>query len=306
MKKLKYIFLSLLALSLAVSCNDDGGDSRLNLASSAVPDIQKAEGSEAIINLLEIQEGNDISISFTADVAQGTISSMDVVGYYFKGDGSVEKAVLANDVTTFPSTVTLNKQQLIDSFEGLSGDADFVLGDQLVITADLTLNDGTVVSMLTEDGARNFGTDIMNSPLYSVMQTYNISCPSDLGGTYSYSTTDVGEPGGFSAAGPFTGTVTLTDNGGGNYSLSDGAFGGWIALYNGDPYPAATGVTLIEICGTLSFGGSDQYGDTYTISEVAVDGANLSFHWENTYGENGDTVLTRTDGSSWPELVSAE
>ena len=28
----------------------------------------------------------------------------------------------------------------------------------------------------------------------------------------------------------------------------------------------------------------------------------MSFHWENDYGEFGDTTLTRTDGTNWPQL----
>lgn len=306
MKKIKLIVASLFSLALVLSCNDDGGDSNLNLSAGAVPNIKKVEGTDALINLLEIQEGNDISISITTTIAQGEVSSADIIGFYFKADdGSYEKVVLANDITTFPSTLTFTKQNLIDAFTSLNGDADFELGDQLRISADLTLPDGRVLGLLKEDGTQNYSPDIANSPLYSVVQNYNVSCPSDLGGTYNYITTNMGEPGGGTAAGPVTGSVTLTDNGGGVYSLSDASFGGWLGLY-GPTGGAATGVVFNDICGTISYGGADQFDEIFTITDLVVNGSELSFHWSNDYGEYGDTTLIRPDGSDWPPLVSAE
>lgn len=299
MKKIKYILLSLLALSLVVSCNDDGGDSKLNLSTSSVPDIQKTEGSEAIINLLAIQEGEDISVSFTADVGLGTVSSMDIVGYYFAGEDSVEKVILANDVTTFPVSITLSKQQLIDTFAALNSDSDFVLGDQLVITADLTLTDGTIVNMLTEEGGRNFGTDIQNSPLYSVTQTYSVSCPSDLGGTYtsvsSGESTDSGPTPDENPISDYTSTVTLTDNGGGSYTISD-PYGGlyllWYDIYGITPDFNVSG-TIKDVCGTISGNFPEPFGGSTTVTGVVNEDGTINYTWVNDFGDTGTTTLTK-------------
>lgn len=297
MKKLKYIFISLFALTMALSCDDDGGDSKLNLKTSAVPDIQKVEGSQPIIDLLAIQEGEDVSISFTADIGMGTVSSMDVVGYYFAGDGSVEKVVLANDVTTFPTTITLSKQQLIDTFAVLNSDADFSLGDQLVITGDLTLKDGTVVTMLTDAGGRNYGTDIQNSPLFKVTQTYNVSCPSDLGGTYtalsSGASTDSGPTPDENPISNYPYNITLTDNGGGSYTLSD-AFGGlyilWYDIY-GLTFEVPGDIT--DVCGTLSGSFTDPFGANVTIDGVVNGDGTITYTWVNDFGDTGTTTLTK-------------
>ena len=284
---------------MALSCDDDGGDSKLTLETSAVPDIQKAEGSEAIINLLAIQEGEDISISFTADIGLGTVSSMDVVGYYFAADGTVEKVIIANDVTTFPTTVTLNKQQLIDTFTALNSDADFILGDQLVITADLTLTDGTLVNMLTDEGGRNFGTDIQNSPLFSVTQSYTVSCPSDLGGTYSSvssgSSTDSGPTPDENPITGYTSTVTLTDNGGGSYTISD-PYGGlyllWYDIYGITPDFNVSG-TISDVCGTISGNFSEPFGGSTTIDGVVNEDGTITYTWVNDFGDTGTTTLTK-------------
>lgn len=305
MKKIKLIFASLFALVVVLSCNDDGGDSKLNLQTGAVPDIRKVEGSSAIINLQEIQEGNEISISFSTKIAQGNVSSINIIAFYFKGE-DFEKVTLAENVTTFPLTITLSKQDLIDKFSLLNADEDFILGDRLRVSADIVLADGTAVKLLNDDGSQNFGPDISNASLYNVSTTYIVSCPSDLGGEFAFTTTNVGEPGGGTVAGPLTGTVTFTDNGGGNYSVSDASFGGWLGLYGPGANDTAQGVALIDICGNLSFDGLDQFDETFFIEDVVVDGSNLSFHWSNDYGEYGDTTLTRTDGTEWPPLVAAE
>lgn len=308
MKKIKLIVASLFSLALVLSCNDDGGDSNRNITTGAVPDITKTEGSEAFINLSSLQDGNDVAISLDVAIAQGQseVSSVAIVGFYIKADGTIEKANLASGITSFPTKVTISKDILFNAFTSISTVDDFVIGDQLKVSADITLKNGQVINLLKADGTQNYSPDLSNSSLYTLFQTYLVSCPSDLGGEYAFTTTNVGEPGGGTVAGPLTGTVTFTDTGGGIYDISDASFGGWLGLYGPSDDDTSRGVTLIDICGTLSFGGADQFAEIFTISEVAVTGNELSFHWENDYGEYGDTTLTRTDGTDWPPLVSAE
>ena len=135
MKKIKLIVASLFSLALVLSCNDDGGDSNRNLTTGAVPDIQKTEGSEAFINLSSLQEGNDIAISLDLAIAQGQseVSSVSVVGFYIKADGTAEKGVLASGLTTFPTTVSITREVLFNNFTSLNSADDFTIGDQLKI-----------------------------------------------------------------------------------------------------------------------------------------------------------------------------
>ncbi|OYQ43194.1 hypothetical protein [Flavobacterium aurantiibacter] len=300
MKKIQLFFLALSTALTLSGCETDGGDSKLNLIEAAVPDITINDTSDEIINLVAVTNGGDINLSLTLDKGFGKVSSMDVVLFYYKSDGSVFRSVLQSGITEFPATVSITKNSIFDAFEQINVPADFEVGDELLITADLTLPNGTVIKMYNDDGSRNFGANVANSAVYSVSQSFLVSCPSDLGGTYNYSTTDAYEPGGASVAGPITGTVTFTAIGGGAYEISDASFGGWEAIYG--PGNISEGVTLVDVCNTIQFGGNDQFGDTYTMSNLVVNGASLSFSWTNTYGEGGEVTLTRPDGSPWPPL----
>ena len=93
------------------------------------------------------------------------------------------------------------------------------------------------------------------------------------------------------------------DLGGGRYAISDITFGQYDCAWDDSP---AAGVTLNDICGSLSLSGSDQYGLVYSISIVTNDGSSLVINWENDYGDSGKSTLTRTDDKSWPLNLSTD
>ena len=301
MKKIKIILATLILALLLPSCENDGGTSKIGYSSNgAVPNIQKISDSDSFIDLTLINSGSNINLGFTVDKAIGDVSSMNVVGFYIKANGTVYKATLASNVTTFPSNYNINQSNLINAFAELNTASDFEIGDQLKITTELTLKDGSIQKIINDDGTDNFSSSIATSNRYKIVQSYNVSCPSDLGGTYNYVTTKAKAPTGESAAGPLTGTVTFEDKGGGVYAISDASFGGWIGLYG--PGNIAEGVTLTDVCNKIAYTDKDQYGEIFTFSNLVINGSEMSFHWENDYGEFGDTKLIRTDGSNWPNL----
>ncbi|MES2545131.1 MAG: hypothetical protein V4548_09620 [Bacteroidota bacterium] len=300
MKKIKSIIALIAITAITFSCDNDGGDSKIALGVGAVPNITKVTTTDSFINLVDVNNGDPIDLGFTVDVAQGDVASMDIIGFYKKGTATY-RAVLETNVTTFPATFNIDQTDIIDAFAEINSASDFEIGDVLTVTAELTLKNGSVVKILKDDGTRSYGQDIANSNVYKVIQTYTVACPSDLGGTFNFSTTNVTAPTGEAAAGPLTGTVTFTDNGGGNYSISDASFGGWIGLYG--PGQIATGVKLSDICNKIAYAGTDQYGEVFTFTNLVVSGTQMSFHWANDYGEKGDTTLTRTDGTNWPALT---
>ncbi|AOZ98598.1 hypothetical protein [Flavobacterium commune] len=298
MKKIQHIITILCLLFLLPCCENDGGDSKISTQKGALPNIQKLENSDSFIDLVAVQNNQEINLGFSVDLAIGKISSMDIIGLYIKSDGTIIKATLASNITSFPVSFNLNRNDLYDAFENLNSSEDFATGDQLIISADITLKDGTVLKIMNDDGTNNFSSNIATSNLYKVFQTYNVSCPSYLAGTYNYSTTNIGD-GSYFTSDVFTGTVTFEDQGGGVYIISDGTFGGYTALYD----ETAIGVELKDICNQISFQGSNQYGDTFTMSNLVVNGNKLTFHWETSFGEFGDTTLTRTDNTNWPNLT---
>lgn len=300
MKKIQHIITIIALLFLLPCCENDGGDSKISTQNGALPNIQKTANTDTFIDILSLQSGGDFNIGFSADLAIGKISSMDIVAFYTKVDGTVLKATIATNIVSLPATFTLNRDDLFDAFSTLNSPNDISTGDKLTISTDITLKDGTVLKILNDDGTNNFSSNIATSNLYKVFQTYNVACASYLAGTYNFSTTNVGEPGGTFISSTLTGTVTLTDKGGGVYDISDASFGGYDALYGGD---IAKGVQLQDVCNKISFQGKDQYGDIYSFTSLVVNGKNLTFHWKNDYGEFGDTTLTRTDNTNWPALT---
>ncbi|MEQ8549189.1 MAG: hypothetical protein RIC03_14855 [Cyclobacteriaceae bacterium] len=133
----------------------------------------------------------------------------------------------------------------------------------------------------------------VNESFASAPHTIQISCPSDLGGTYtSVATGDVGDgAGGSSGAwGPVTTEITVTSVGEILYTFSDISFGLYAGVYGIDA-PAGN---LQDICGTLTgVNTADQYADPFTIN-ATVDGTNgvISLTWANTWGDTGSVVLT--------------
>lgn len=185
MKKIK-LLISASLLLLFSSCTSDGGTSVQKLTSGAVPKVTKIATAETGINLIAINNGLDINLGLTLDKEDGNVKSMDIVGFYSKG-GVISKAYLKKDITTFPSNLTLNKAALFDAFASLNSNADFQTGDNLTVTAEITLADGTITKVLKDDGTPSYGSGLL-SIYKNMFQTYDITCPlndaSNFSGNY--------------------------------------------------------------------------------------------------------------------------
>lgn len=280
---------------IATSCNDDGGDSNLNTNPGATPNITKDATKDGFIDLIAIENAGEANIGFTIDKGHGDIASMDIILYYISGT-SVNRTLLEANVSTFPKTYSLTQNDLIEAFDNLNSAADFKLADQVVVTADITLTNGTILKMYSDDFKRNFGTDVSNSSQYKVSQVFPVSCPSDLGGNYkvvsSGNSTDSGP-----TQNPVTGyeyNVTIVDNGGGSYTVSDGLGGLYILWY------AMYGVTFevpgkfTDVCGEISgtFTGPFSEPVTYTGSTDPATGV-ITIDWENGFGDTATAVYTK-------------
>ena len=299
MKKIN-IILSICAM-IFLSCTNDGGESKIELQDGAVANITKISTSDAFINLVNVNAGTNINLGLTVDKALGNIASVDVVGFYKKG-ATTDRAVLKSSITEFPTTVNFTQTDLINAFTSLNSTSDFQLGNSLVVSTEIKLTDGRIVKVIRDNGLDSFGSGIANlntvpgKPI-AVKQVYDVSCPSTLAGTYTYSTTNVNYTT-TNLPGPYTGNVTLAGTGG-LYTLTDASFGGWLGLYG--PGNIATGVKLSDVCNKIKFSGPDQFGDTYTMSNLVIAGNKMTFNWINTYGESGTTELTKSNGN-WPAL----
>jgi hypothetical protein len=144
----------------------------------------------------------------------------------------------------------------------------------------------------------NASADIKGGAFYASPFLYNVSvvCPTALAGTYEFTSSEMQSPFG-SCPGSITGTVTFTAVAGTtSYGVSDATFGFWDCY--GDTFGG--NVRLNDACGSLSFSGSDKYGDTYTFNFISVSPAELVFTWVNTSAETGRVVLKSNAGKPWP------
>jgi hypothetical protein len=170
-------------------------------------------------------------------------------------------------------------------------------GDAYEIRLVLNLTDGRSFTNT------NASSDIQGGPFYASPFFYRagVVCPSSLGGTVNYVSTNTvgggGAPGtGVPVACGGSGTVNITPVAGtpGTYTISDASFGVFACL----GYGSANGLRLLDNCATISYGGLDQFGDAYTMTLVSNDGTTLVIDWENTWGDGGRASLTRSGG--WP------
>lgn len=97
--------------------------------------------------------------------------------------------------------------------------------------------------------------------------------------------------------------IIVTQNGAAD-PLEDISFGAYYAGYGTDAQGSLPNgdLRLRDIDNKLSITGASQWGEVYSIENVVVDGATLSFKWTNDYGEGAEIVLTRDDGEDWPPL----
>jgi hypothetical protein len=170
-------------------------------------------------------------------------------------------------------------------------------GDFLEYRLVLTTNDNKVFTN------SNTGINVSGDPYYVSPFLYRVAvvCPSALQGTYDYSSVVVkAGPGGTVAVcgAAKKGTVTLTATVAGEYSISDGTFGIFECLYADTP-PLGS-IRFTDACGKIGMKGVDRYGDAYKASFVSVTDTDLTFTWDNTYGDVVTTTLTRKTGT-WPK-----
>lgn len=314
---MKIFKLSLLALFIVVfaACEEtdrtfpEFGDDDVQTGAYA----RKIDGVNGIFDFFDPAGSNiDFTVEFY-DVNEGR----DVANYSWTathinnagGDNTGPVPVMSIDASSFgtsdfglPST-TINfslGQTLTDL--GLTA-ADINGGDNIRYEATITMNDGRTFDRFNTgsnviSGASFAGTFILDQP---------IICPSDLGGTYDVSTT-AGLPWPYPCPGagaPWTGTTTWTESAEGVYDVEDFSFGGYYSCSGTETNTLPGGTLQVQdACNILAPIGASRWGEVYTFTSVTVSGSDLTIVWENDYGENGTSVISRTDGTDWPPLTN--
>ncbi|WP_298546576.1 hypothetical protein [uncultured Aquimarina sp.] len=242
MKKIKIITFIFIIVALISSCEDDGGKAFIPLNDGAVPNMQKSATGETIIDLVKINNNEPVNLEFSAEVAQGNPASTDVVAIYKTLEGPVYSTVLSSDVT-LPMDFTLSTDDIVNAFTEITSASDIKLGDVLSITTRFTMEDGTVLNILNEDGTSNTGSNIQTTVLFTTVINYPVSCPTMLEGNYTSTVIASNLPIQANFISPQQ--VTITQPSAGTYVLSDGTAG---------IFGAATpiGLQFTDVCGTIT------------------------------------------------------
>lgn len=274
--KNRYINISIIVLliMLVFGCETNEDELMQPYTTGAVfPEITEVKSS-----FFDILDVNNTYIDFTVDVDNEIAESVTIEKTYRATKTEI------GTYTTTPVVINVTAEQAVADIDGVSVD-DLELGDVFLFEVITT----------SKSGVRSRSNVIVNAP---------VACKSDLGGTFNFSTvvTSVGDGGDIGGCtNPVTGEGAFVEDGAGFYRVSDATFGQYDCAWGDTP---AVGVTITDVCNSLAVGGSDQYGLIYTFYIKSNDGTNLELEWSNDYDDKGVSVLTRTDGKTWPmELI---
>ncbi len=285
----KISFLLVAALFFVTSCADDSLSPIVTFDSAghgAYPRL--IEEGEKLINLFDI-DGSSYSYTIEfVDEEQGALVSEYVLDLDYNGTGAKEyKRWSASDFSANSTgyqqapSITITANEAIAA-AGLTAD-QVMPGDEFAFKGKVILQDGS------EFTATNSSATVRGAAFRGHFDfTLAAGCPSELAGTYEYTTTDL-----WCGADAVTGTVDFIDIGGGSFEFSDASFGGYGACY---ACCAATGLTMIDVCAEVSFTSFvNSYGDTFTI-DSEVDGESWIITWSSDYGEAGVTTINFPGG----------
>ncbi len=298
----KFIIIMAALLVFAFGCEDD---ERLPLV--VLDSVEKGayprliDETDKLINLFDISGSSyTYNIEFV-DIEGGTLVAEYVLDLVFddnnpdngdKSAGPVEYLKFSSSDFSMGEngylkapTITINAADAL-SAAGVSAD-DVLAGDNFNFVGRIILTDGRQFSQ-TNSSATVVGPAFQGHFNF----TLPANCPSDLTGTYAYTTTAVWCPEWDGT--PLTGEVEIVAKGGGVYYFSDWSFGAYGPCYGGTA--DQPGLTFDEVCAVVDFTGfTDSFGDTWTY-DSSIDGENWTINWSNTYDEAGNTVITFPGG----------
>ena len=227
----------------------------------------------AISNAAGFFDLGDLNSTFSFDASSlgEAVSSFDILKSYNGGT-----PVFHATVNSLPTSVSITPTEAVEGL-GVTVD-DLQIGDEISFSFD---------NVVTSSGSYPSSASVTGS----------VSCLSALAGTFDYTTSET-----WCGSAPFTGQTTWTEVSPGTYEIDDWSYGAYPDCYGGFMASSWGTLQITDVCNQIGLTGLDNYGDTWTLSNLSVDGADFTYSWSNTYGEGGTTTLTRTDGTEWPAL----
>lgn len=301
MLKNKFLLLIGAVLILATSCKDDALAPIATFDSSekgAYPAL--VEDTDRDINLNDIASSSYVYSLEFIDLEKGAlVSEYSVQISYFNNatketQGPVEFKSFASssfetnaDGNKGISNITINASEALAAF-GLSTIGP---GDVFRFTGRVTTTSG---QSFTQDNSSATVTGAAFRGHFNFSLT--AICPSSIGGTYNAVATGQSTDGCCPAPLTAEKVITLTDNGKGNYTISDwsgGLYFAWYEVY-GITVDWPMSAEFIDVCDELTLPIlSEPFGESAE-GEGTVDPATgiITYTFTNSYADEGTVVLT--------------
>jgi hypothetical protein len=290
-------FMGLVLVSFISSCTDDNvfelEDETITFSDYKVD----FETKGAIVGVKDIINGfydfalrGDGVVGFSVLPSGETVNSVNIYKSY---NGSTP--VLLKSITSFPADVLITLDEAIEGFTSID---EVELGDVITFSLD---------ELQTASGTYPVAAEV----------SAEVSCTSTLAGVYDAVTTGGGVYGGSTPCSEtWEGQVEIVEITGGVFDVfayddahpkgvvgPDMSMGAYWACYSPTTALPEGDLRINEFCNNLFYTGSSQWGETYSFTNIESNGAELTIAWSNDYGEAGSTVLTRTDGTNWPNYT---
>lgn len=300
MKLNKLIIVSLAMVFLLASCADEDLSPIVTFDSAgkgAYPRL--LEEGDKLVNLFDVSGSQyNYSVEFV-DAEQGNLVAEYVVDMTYQDNdpSNGDKSTGPIEFFKFSAGEFGTSTTGFKSMEGLSVKATDAMAAAGLTEDDLSPGDKFVFNgrVITTEGQTFQGSNSSASVVGSSFRghfdfTLPVGCPSNLAGTFAYSTTAVFCDGSQTV----TGEVELIDLGAGQYTFSDWSFGAYSICYGSTSVANSTSLNFQDVCLNVTYTGFvDVYGDTWTFGNE-IDGETWTITWDNTYGESAVSVIT------WP------
>lgn len=180
MKKINIILvISLAVLAFFNSCNKEP-DLRMPNYDDMIVDAVAFVTPDAQFNQNFIpNQAADFQGGFTVTIPYDNVASVDIKCIYASFGVVQEIGTFAN-VTTFPTSFTIDENDLISLFTSITSVNDFDAGMLFRFYGSVITKDGTVYDMYQDDGRVNASPDIQTMPGASMSAFYATLCAFDI------------------------------------------------------------------------------------------------------------------------------
>ncbi len=277
-KYYKYILVVFLSVMLGACVDDDKLFELSDFDKGALLNFSRTANDNGFIDVFDLAGSTmEFSADFKNDFEQdpdtntpgsgrvdsnlefAPVQSFDVeVRWRRASSGERSAGILSSGNTTWPMAFTYTPSDIAQVIEEIDTQEDFEVGDEVVISGTIHMQDGRVLPAFVPDAnglpVLAYSTSFPGQPGLNVSLTYNVSCGSDLASAtiYDLEVVVTGTCCGL-ATETLTGrTATVSAGAGaGKYIISD-ILGGHLVPFSLDP----EGAVVTDVCNVIIVDGT--------------------------------------------------